>query len=230
MLPDLGVKELDSAIARARKEGKRKMIRISTDLYLEYMVSGSTIWRYRCWEGTKEVRLSIGKYPALSLKEAKGRRDEIQRSREHGIAPKEALAPLKPVEVVTFEKIARDWFEKNVGGWAENHSLKVRYRMERFLIAALGQRPIAEIKEPELLALLRAIEADGHVETAKRVRQVAGMIFRYGVGLGVCERDISWSLRGVLKAPGVNRTLELWTMYIHFLLRHSNVHAVERKK
>ena len=202
MLADLGVKELESAIIQARKEGKRKMIRASLDLYLEYMVSGSTIWRYRYWDDSKEVRLSIGKYPSVTLKEAKERRDELQRNRERGITPKETLTPPKPLEVITFEKIACEWFEQNVGGWVENHASKVRYRMERFLIATLGSRPIAEIQEPELLALLRAIETDGRLETAKRVRQVAGMIFRYGVGLGVCERDISWSLRGLLKAPG----------------------------
>jgi integrase len=166
------------------------------------MVSGSTIWRYRCWEGSKEVRLSIGKYPSITLKEAKERRNKIQQNKEHGVAPQETLTPPQPVEVVTFEKIARDWFAQNVGGWAENHAVKVRYRMERFLIAALGQRPIAEIKEPELLALLRAVETDGRLEAAKRIRQIAGMIFRYGVGLDVCERDVSWSLRGLLKAPG----------------------------
>jgi len=202
MLPDLGVKELESAIAKARKEGKRKMIRVSADLYLEYMVSGSAIWRYRYWESQKEFRLAIGKFPSTTIKEAKERRDEIQRNRDRGIAPKEVLTPPKPIEIVTFEKIAREWFEHNVGGWAEAHAVKVRYRMERFLIATLGSRPIADIKEPDLLALLRAIETDGRIETTKRVRQVAGMIFRYGVGLGVCDRDISLNLRGLLKAPG----------------------------
>jgi integrase len=62
----------------------------------------------------------------------------------------------------------------------------------------LGARGIAEIKAPELLAIIRSIEASGTIETAHRVRQIAGQIFRFGIASGLCEHDLCADLKGAL--------------------------------
>ena len=67
----------------------------------------------------------------------------------------------------------------------------------------LGPRPIGEIKAPELLAVLRRIEARGSVESARRVLQNFGQIFRYALATGRVERDIAADLRGALSAVTV---------------------------
>lgn len=46
--------------------------------------------------------------------------------------------------------------------------------------------------------VLRQIEARGAVYTAHRARALAGRIFRFGIAIGWCERDISADLRGAL--------------------------------
>ena len=53
---------------------------------------------------------------------------------------------------------------------------------------------------PELLALLRKIEARGTVETAHKVARACGQVFRYGIASGRCERNPAADLRGALKA------------------------------
>jgi integrase len=65
----------------------------------------------------------------------------------------------------------------------------------------LGRRPIAEIKAPELLVVLRRIESPGAQETAHRAMQNCGQIFRYAVATGRAERDPTGDLRGALPAP-----------------------------
>jgi len=78
--------------------------------------------------------------------------------------------------------------------------------LERNLFPYLGSRPIAEITPPELLATLRRIESRGAVETAKRVKMVAGQVFRFAVASGRAPRDPSQDLRGAL-APANKRHL-----------------------
>ena len=62
----------------------------------------------------------------------------------------------------------------------------------------LGKRPIAEIKAPELLSVLRRIESRGAVETAHRSMQNCSQVFRYAVATGRAERDPTGDLRGAL--------------------------------
>jgi integrase len=67
----------------------------------------------------------------------------------------------------------------------------------------LGNRPIGEITAPELLHALRKFEQRGRYESARRLRTVAGMAFRYAIATGRASRDISLDLRGALTAPKV---------------------------
>jgi integrase len=65
----------------------------------------------------------------------------------------------------------------------------------------LGTRPISEITVPELLKVLRGVEARGRYETATRLRSTFGTIFRYAIVTGRAQRDISADLRGALITP-----------------------------
>jgi integrase len=199
----------DREVRTAKSRDKRYELSDGACLYLEVLTNGSKFWRFRSQQGGRVIKRSLGRYASdplkgVSLKEAREARDKLLKAQEQG-ALEEMLNPPKPEKLPTFEQIARDWYCQNVDGWAPGHATKVCYRMERFLIAPFGQRPIAEIKESDLLPILRAIEANGNLETARRVRQVAGMIFRFGVVLGACERDIAWALKDVLKAKGAQK-------------------------
>jgi len=71
-------------------------------------------------------------------------------------------------------------------------------RLQLDVFPVMGARPIAEIKAPELLAMLRRIESRGALETAHRVRTICGQIFRYAVATGRAERDPAADLKGAL--------------------------------
>jgi integrase len=70
--------------------------------------------------------------------------------------------------------------------------------------AAFGDRPAGEVTAPELLHALRQFEQRGRYESARRLRAVAGMVFRYAIATGRATRDISIDLRGALVTPKVN--------------------------
>jgi len=74
-------------------------------------------------------------------------------------------------------------------------------RLERDLFPWIGKRPISEIKAPELLAVPRRVESRGALESAHRIRTIAGQVFRYAVATGRAERDPSGDLKGALPQP-----------------------------
>src|SRR6266478_9065648 len=62
----------------------------------------------------------------------------------------------------------------------------------------LGARPIADVEAPELLDVLRKVEAAGKHESTKRLCNTAGDIFRFGIATGRCKRDVAADLKGAL--------------------------------
>ncbi len=68
----------------------------------------------------------------------------------------------------------------------------------RFGVPWLGTKPVKAVSAPELLSVLRRIEAKGALETAHRVKQVCGQVFRYAIATGRAERDPSGDLRGAI--------------------------------
>lgn len=169
-------------------------------LYLEVTPTGSKWWRLKYRFEGKEKRLSLGVYPAVSLRSAREKRDAARSQLADGIDPSGARRAARQAQAgaESFEAIAREWYAKFSSGWAAGHGDRVFRRLERDIFPWLGKRPIAEIKAPELLAVLRRIESRGALETAHRAMQNCGQVFRYAVATGRAERDPSGDLRGAL--------------------------------
>ncbi|MDP1845501.1 MAG: site-specific integrase, partial [Candidatus Moranbacteria bacterium] len=96
------------------------------------------------------------------------------------------------------EAVAREWFKKMSTVWVPRHAETIIRRLESYVFPQLGQRPINEVTAPELLAMLRKLEAQGTVETAHRVKQICGQVFRYAIATGRTDRDPAADLRGAL--------------------------------
>mgnify|MGYP001043545420 CR=1 FL=1 len=74
---------------------------------------------------------------------------------------------------------------------------KVKARLA-WLYPVVGDKPISEIKAPDLLSAIRPLEAAGKAETARRTRSVAGQVIRYAIATGRAENDPTAALRGAL--------------------------------
>jgi integrase len=174
-------------------------------LYLLVTEKGHKWWRFRYRYDGKEKLLSLGTYPEISLADARERRDKARKQIAHGVDPgsfRKAQKQSGTEETETFEIIAREWHQKFTPTWTEGYAGTTMRRLERDLFPWIGRRPIAQVKAPELLTALRRVEARGALETAHRIRTVAGQIFRYAVATGRAERDPSGDLRGALPQPG----------------------------
>jgi integrase len=103
----------------------------------------------------------------------------------------------------TFREVADELLRKlEKEGRADATLAKQRWLLE-FAYHEMGERVIAEITAPELLSLLRKVEARGRYESARRLRSTCSMVFRYAIATGRAGRDPSVDLRGALIAPKV---------------------------
>ncbi len=174
----------------------------SGGLYLEVAPSGGKWWRFKYRFEGKEKRLSLGTYPDVSLKQARTRRDEARALLAEGIDPGVHRKAIKAARAESigngFEVIAREWFDKHSKNWVPSHSARILRRFERDIFPWIGGRPIADIKAPELLSVVRRIENRGALETAHRALGDCGQVFRYAVATGRAERDPAGDLRGAL--------------------------------
>lgn len=197
----------DPACRKATPQDKPFRMADGGGLYLEVMPNGSKYWRLKYRHGGKENRLAFGVYPEIGLKDARNKRDAARRLLNEGVDPGAAKRAAKMSQGGgdSFEALAREWLEQTDAKRVASTNLAIKTRLEADLLPWLGKRPINEIKAPELLAALRRIEARGSLIVAKRLRQIAGQIFRYAVATGRAERDPSGDLRGALKSPGTER-------------------------
>lgn len=193
----------DTSIRNAKPREKPYKLFDSGSLYLEVTPSGGRWWRLKYRIAGRETRMSLGTYPDVSLKAARLKRDQARTQLAEGIDPGAArkAAKVSQAGLETFEAIAREWHANRAPSWVPSHSERILRRLEADLFPWLGNRPIAEIKAPELLAALRRIESRGAVETAHRAKQTCGMVFRFAVATGRAERDPTGDLKDALAKP-----------------------------
>ena len=174
-------------------------------LFLQVNPSGGKYWKmkYRKADG-KEGLLTFGGYPEISLEQARRMRDEARAQRASGLDPgivrQEEKAERRTRASNTFEAVSREWMEVHATKVKAQTLHIYRVLLEKSVFPLIGKRPIAEMKAPDFLALLRRLEEQKQLYSVKRISIVCGMIMRFAVAAGKAEADPTPALRGSLKA------------------------------
>jgi len=137
-------------------------------LFLLVTPSGSKLWRLKYRLNGKERLISFGRYPEISLADARGRREDARKLLANGIDPiavKKSQQQAESSSAETFEVIAREWHTRFSPRLAASHSAKILSALQRDVFPWIGTRPIKELQAPELLTVLRRIEGRGAIET-----------------------------------------------------------------
>ena len=198
----------DKAVTAAKPGEKDYKLADGDGLHLLVKTNGSKLWRLKYRIAGKEKLLSFGQYPTVSLKNAREWALEARKLLAAGLDPMEVkkkaqsaaiVSAAAQVEVVeTVEAIACEWFNKFSGQWVDSHASKIIRRFERDLFPHFKGIGINTVKPIELLAALRKVEARGALDTAHRLHQNCGQIWRYAVATGRAEHDITSDLKGAL--------------------------------
>ena len=176
-------------------------------LFLLLQPAGGKLWRFKYRFAGKEKKLGLGRYPDVSLKEARRRRDDARQKLANGLDPgeeKKREAHAASVKAAnTFRALGNEYLETMVRHKREAVTInKSRWLLSLFPDVVLN-RPIADLTSGDLLTALQRIEAKGHHETARRMRSLASRIFRYAVGASRAAGDPTIALRGLLAPPKV---------------------------
>lgn len=198
------MKLTDIAVKNAVAKEKQYTLFDSEGLFLLVMPTGSKLWRWKYRVGGVERRISLGSYPKITLKAARTARDEHQAQLRKGVDPAAAKQAHKNEERVngeTFALLAEEWFARYRHTWAENTAETIISRLRKDIFPFIGARAIREITAPELLTVIRRIEARGAIETARRDLQKCGQILRYAIATGRADRNVAADLQGAIAPP-----------------------------
>lgn len=195
--PQMALKELEVKYAAIRSRAYK--LTDGGGLHLFVQPNGSKLWRMKYRFGGKEKLLSFGKYPDVPLAAARTKRDEARACIAEGRDPGVVQAEEQQAAERTFEMVARDWHANRAGGLNAAHAQRVISRMERDVFPAIGHRPLTEITVPEILDMIRKIEARGALDISRRANQCVSQVYRFAIANGWARENPTVHLLGALK-------------------------------
>jgi integrase len=199
----------DTRIRNAKPTAKTYKLSDGGGMYLLIMPDGARYWRLDYRFGGKRRTLALGVYPPVTLAAARSHREDaralLARNVDPSTAKKATKRAAKLASENTFEAVAREWIGGLRRRLAPRYCALVLARLEADIFPQIGARHIVEIGAPELLEALRKVERRGVIETARRLRQTCGQVFRYAIATGRSKDDPTPALRGALSSPGRQR-------------------------
>jgi len=191
-------------IRAARPKEKAYKLFDLRGLFMLVTPTGGRLWRFRYRMNGVEKLLTLGKYPDVSLKRAREKRDDARKLVADNVDPSVKRRAERNAQADTFGAIAAEWLTLHKATWADETISILEGRVKAYLLPYLGSRPISAITAQELLGVLRRVEARGRNETAHRVRSLAGRILRFAVATGRATHDVAADLKDAL-APVASR-------------------------
>jgi len=193
----------DTLIRSLKPIGKPKKHFDGGGMFLYVTATGSKLWRMVYHFDKKEKLLSFGEYPAVSLKDARERREDTKRLLAQGIDPgahKKAIVAKRIAEQAnSFQNIALEWHENQAGRYTARHQAMTLSRLNTYLFPSLGNIAINKLEPQDLLAVARSAEKEGLSSVPHRLVQLVGQILRYAIATGRAKHNIAADLRGALK-------------------------------
>ena len=175
-------------------------------LCLFVSTSGGKLWQYRYRFDGKGKLMALGKYPEISLLQARQKHATARKLLADGIDPmaqrKAEKDAVRMAEEYSFQSIAEEWHQHWSVGKSARHADVVIRRLRADVFPAFGTVTITEIEAPALVAMVKAIGQRGAHDLAKRALETVGQVFRYGIAHGYCKRNPAADIkpRDVLKA------------------------------
>ncbi len=183
----------DAKCRNAKPLDRHQKLSDGGGLYLLVLSSGGKSWRLAYRFGGKQKAISLGKYPAVSLVQARELREAAKRKLALGKDPSDKE------EAATFEAFAVRWHIAQKEQWVEAHAERVLARMERDVFPEIGHMPINKIEPTDILALLRKVEERGALDISKRLRQSIGAVFRFAIAEGKVKMNPAADVGDALK-------------------------------
>lgn len=195
----------DIVVRNAKPRERAYKLADGGGLYLLVTPAGGRLWRLKYRADGVERKLSLGKYPAVTLADARKARDAARVKASAGDDPaaakrRERVAKRLAIGT-TFDAVSLEYIQKaELEGRSPATIVKLRWARD-WLSTAIGRRPVDQVEPHELLAVLKRQEAAGNLETARRTRAFASRVFRFAVATARAKTDPAALLIGAVAAP-----------------------------
>lgn len=190
----------DRQIRNAKPADKSYKLTDGGGLYLQITPAGGKLWRFDYAIDRKRKTLSIGKYPTVSLSEAREAAENARRLIAAGQDPSAAKQQAKQERQAalqnTFEAVAKRWHADNLHRWQPIHAERILADMQKDVFPYIGQIPLPEVSVSDVKNVIAAIVARGVNVTAEKVRQWIGAVYTYAAMLEITDRNPAVPLRG----------------------------------
>ena len=194
------MKLTDTECRKAQPKEKRYRLSDENGLSLLVTPSGQKYWNIRFTVLGERKSESLGPYPDISLKKARELALELKYKYSKSVLHEE----IKPF----FKEVAEDWFENQRETWSAKHISNVRASLDELYIALANKR-INQVQAPEILQIIKKIEARGSLEVAKRTLSRCGMVMKYAIAHGYRYDNPASDLVYVLKNKKVKNLASL---------------------
>ncbi|WP_313109066.1 tyrosine-type recombinase/integrase [Atlantibacter sp.] len=189
----LTVKQIEAA----KPKDKPYRLLDANGLYLYVPVSGKKVWQLRYKLAGKEKVMTVGKYPFVSLQEARDKAFLARKEVSEGIDPikdKKGDASSN-----TFESIYREWFAHKRSVWSEQYGDEIERMFEGDILPLIGHMHPEEIEPMVMLKVIRLFEGRGAMERANKARRRCGEVFRYAIVTGRAKYNPAPDLADAMK-------------------------------
>lgn len=154
----------DSKLRSIKPTGKVQKISDGGGLYVHVTEKGTMLWRMAYRYGGKQKTLSFGSYPEIRLSSARLLREQARQQLAQGVDPgvvkkekkEQARADTNKPAGMTFEEVAREWYDIKKGEWSEKNVKVVMWRLQKYVFPEIGGMPISELRTAHVLAQDRA--------------------------------------------------------------------------
>ncbi len=192
----------DAKVRAAKAADRAYKLSDGGQLYLRVGTTGARSWRmnYKFAGGAGDPvqkTLTIGAYPAISLKDAREARDRAKALLAKGVEPRPDnifSTDADRMPAMPFETMARAWHALQMPRWSKVHAAQVLDGLITDVFSKIGAAPIGKINATDVMATLQPIVDRGAVETAHRTRQRIGAIFAYAIALGHADTNPATAL------------------------------------
>ena len=199
----------NTEVKQAKPKDKIYKLSDGDGLQLRVMPNGSKQWLldYIKPINKKRTSMTFGKYPAVSLAEARKKRVAARELLAKDIDPKEFKDDKHREQLLsasnTFKTVATDWFAIKKTTVAEVTARSLWRKFENHVFPKLGHRPIDKILAPEAIDALKPLAAKGNLETTGKIIGHLNNVMDHAVNVGILHHNPLTGIRSAFQTPKV---------------------------
>lgn len=179
-------------------------------LYAEVFPTGGIVWRFRYRLNGKLEKLTLGKYPALSLKNARLARDEAAAMVALGASPaqQKQLKKVAQADDTTLAEFAVRFMDDVQSKQRKNPKMPKRY-LDKDILPFIGQKKLREVSIEDIRSVIWRKKDHGFDSAAGQVRGVLKRLMDYALARGLIDANpvLALPMRHIHKAGSRDRTL-----------------------